>query len=31
LLGKLADVFTRLLERWLLSWNPAFQGHGATA
>ncbi len=31
LLGKLADVFTRLLERWLLSWNPAFQGKGATA
>jgi sulfonate transport system permease protein len=31
LLGKLADVFTRLLERWLLSWNPAFQAKGATA
>lgn len=30
-LGKLADVSTRLLERWLLSWNPAFQVKGAAA
>ena len=29
MLGKLADVSTRLLERWLLSWNPAFQTKGA--
>ncbi len=25
LLGKLADVTVRLLERWTLSWHPAFQ------
>jgi sulfonate transport system permease protein len=25
LLGKLADVVVRLLERWTLGWNPAFQ------
>jgi sulfonate transport system permease protein len=25
LLGKLADSTTRLLERWFLSWHPAFQ------
>ncbi len=24
LLGKLADSLTRLLERWLLRWNPAY-------
>ena len=24
-LGKLADVAVRLLERWTLSWHPAFQ------
>ena len=25
LLGKLADVIVRLLERWTLGWHPAFQ------
>ena len=25
LLGKLADTFARLLERWLLRWNPAYR------
>jgi sulfonate transport system permease protein len=25
LLGKLADSFTRLLERWLLRWNPVYR------
>ncbi|MGA2550486.1 MAG: aliphatic sulfonate ABC transporter permease SsuC [Burkholderiaceae bacterium] len=25
LLGKLADIFARLLETWLLRWNPAYQ------
>jgi sulfonate transport system permease protein len=25
LLGKLADVFARLLERWWLRWNPAYR------
>ena len=25
LLGKLADVLTRLLERWALAWHPAYQ------
>ena len=25
LLGKLADVLTNLLERYLLRWNPAYQ------
>jgi sulfonate transport system permease protein len=25
LLGKAADTFTRLLERWLLRWNPAYR------
>jgi sulfonate transport system permease protein len=24
LLGKAADMVTRLLERWLLRWNPAY-------
>lgn len=24
LLGKLADVFARVLERWLLRWNPVY-------
>ena len=24
-LGKLADSFTRLLERWLLRWNPVYR------
>jgi sulfonate transport system permease protein len=24
-LGKLADSLTRLLERWLLRWNPAYR------
>jgi sulfonate transport system permease protein len=33
LLGKLADMFARRLERWLLPWHPAFGGtprQGAT-
>jgi len=28
LLGKLADVLTRALERWLLAWHPAYQARG---
>jgi sulfonate transport system permease protein len=28
LLGKLADSIARLLERWCLSWHPAFQQPG---
>jgi sulfonate transport system permease protein len=24
LLGKAADMVTRLLERWLLCWNPVY-------
>jgi sulfonate transport system permease protein len=24
-LGKIADSFTRLLERWLLRWNPVYR------
>lgn len=31
LLGKLADVLTRALERRLLSWHPAYQVKGRTA
>jgi sulfonate transport system permease protein len=30
LLGKLADVFARGLERYWLRWHPAYQGHQTT-
>jgi sulfonate transport system permease protein len=30
LLGKLADIVTRRLERWTLVWHPAFQAGGAS-
>jgi len=31
LLGKLADTVARLLERWCLSWHPAFQNAAEVA
>jgi sulfonate transport system permease protein len=31
LLGKISDSVTRLLERWCLSWHPAFQRTGEIA
>ena len=29
LLGKLADLLSKGLERWLLRWHPGYQAHGA--
>ena len=26
LLGKLADLFAKALERWWLRWHPGYQG-----
>jgi sulfonate transport system permease protein len=31
LLGKLADMSTRWLERWALAWHPSFQANAAAA
>jgi sulfonate transport system permease protein len=31
LLGKLADMLTRALERFLLAWHPAYQAETGTA
>ncbi len=31
LLGKLADLLSKGLERWLLRWHPGYQAQGATA